>query len=159
MRSFIIAPVSEWTCSLQLIVWLTAVKGSLIAINPLIKIINKTGYGYCLWNSAIISHLLYIDDTKLYARSDQDINLLMHTTRIYSNDIGMSFGLEKWCHIITKRGKVVSTEGIVLPEGNLADIEDSYKHLGIQQENRNREEATREVATTHISDRSGLDLV
>lgn len=57
-------------------------------LNPLIEIINKTGYGYCLWNSAIISHLLYIDDTKLYARSDQDINLLMHTTRIYSNELG-----------------------------------------------------------------------
>lgn len=109
MRTFIIAPVCEWLCYLRLIDWLTAVKGSLILINPLIEIINKTGYGYCLWNSAIISHLLYIDDTKLYARSGQDINLLMHTTRIYSN-IGMSFGLEKWCHIITKRGKVVSTE-------------------------------------------------
>lgn len=79
MRSFIIAPVCEWLCYLRLIDWLTAVKGSLILINPLIEIINKTGYGYCLWNSAIISHLLYIDDTKLYARSDQDINLLMHT--------------------------------------------------------------------------------
>ncbi|KAL3988692.1 Arf-GAP with Rho-GAP domain, ANK repeat and PH domain-containing protein 1 [Sarotherodon galilaeus] len=32
-----------------------------------------------------------------------------------------------------KRGKVIRTEGIELPEGNIADVEDSYKYLGIPQ--------------------------
>ncbi|KAK7877340.1 hypothetical protein WMY93_031944 [Mugilogobius chulae] len=74
-------------------------------LNPLSQIINKTGYGYRLRNGATISHLLYMDGIKLYAKSERDIDLLIHTTRIYSSDIGMSFGLEKCSRMVTKRGK------------------------------------------------------
>ncbi|XP_039454945.1 uncharacterized protein LOC120433173 [Oreochromis aureus] len=42
---------------------------------------------------------------------------------------------EKCSRMATKRGKVVRTEGIKLPEGNIADTEDSYKYLGIPQAN------------------------
>lgn len=34
-------------------------------------------------------HLLSIDEIKLYARNEQEINSLIHTTRIDSNDILM----------------------------------------------------------------------
>ncbi|KAI3369444.1 hypothetical protein L3Q82_007484 [Scortum barcoo] len=60
-------------------------------LNPLRQIITKTGYGYQLRNGAIISHLLYMNDIKLYAKSERDIDSLIPTTRIYSNDIGMTF--------------------------------------------------------------------
>ncbi|KAF7652639.1 hypothetical protein LDENG_00094320 [Lucifuga dentata] len=33
------------------------------------------------------------------------------------------------------RGKVDRTEGVELPEGRTADIQDSYKYLGIPQAN------------------------
>lgn len=33
---------------------------------------RKTGYGYRLQNGAISTHLLYMDDRKLYARSERD---------------------------------------------------------------------------------------
>uniref|UniRef100_A0A3B5PPD0 Reverse transcriptase domain-containing protein n=1 Tax=Xiphophorus maculatus TaxID=8083 RepID=A0A3B5PPD0_XIPMA len=118
-----------------------------IGLNPLSQIINKTGYGYRLKNGANISHLLYMDDIKLYAKSERDIDSLIHTTRIYSTDIGMSFGLEKCGRLITKRGKVIRTEGVSLPEGTIADIEDSYKYLGIPQANGNLDEVTRKGAT------------
>uniref|UniRef100_A0A3B3HW39 Reverse transcriptase domain-containing protein n=1 Tax=Oryzias latipes TaxID=8090 RepID=A0A3B3HW39_ORYLA len=118
-----------------------------IGLNPLSQIINKTGYGYRLRNGANISHLLYMDDIKLYAKSERDIDSLIHTTRIYSTDIGMSFGLEKCSRMVTKRGKVVHTEAVSLPEGTIADIEDSYKYLGIPQANGNLEQATRKAAT------------
>ncbi|KAK7925836.1 hypothetical protein WMY93_008146 [Mugilogobius chulae] len=85
-----------------------------IGLNPLSQIINKTGYGYRLRNGATISHLLYMDNIKLYAKSEQDIDSLIHTTRIYSSDIGMSFGLEKCSRMVTKRGKepALSTRAI-----------------------------------------------
>lgn len=44
-------------------------------------------------SDATISHLLYMNDIKLYAGSEQDIDSLIHLTRIYSKVIGMSFGL------------------------------------------------------------------
>uniref|UniRef100_A0A8C7X1T6 methylcrotonoyl-CoA carboxylase n=1 Tax=Oryzias sinensis TaxID=183150 RepID=A0A8C7X1T6_9TELE len=83
-----------------------------------------------------------MDDIKLHAKSEPDIDSLIHTTRIYSTDIGMSFGLEKCSRMVTKRGKVVHTGGVSLPEGTIADIEDSYKYLGILQANGNLEQAT-----------------
>ncbi len=71
-----------------------------------------------------------------------------HLTRRYSSDIGMSFGLDKCGRMISKRGKVISTEGIELLEGNIADIQGSYKYLGVLQVNGNHEEATRRSATS-----------
>uniref|UniRef100_A0A096LVH5 Uncharacterized protein n=1 Tax=Poecilia formosa TaxID=48698 RepID=A0A096LVH5_POEFO len=59
----------------------------------------------------------------------------------------MSFGLEKCGRMVTKRGKVIHTEGVSLPERTIADIEDSYKYLGIPQANGNLDEVIRKGAT------------
>ncbi len=118
-----------------------------IGLNPLSQIITKTGYGYRFRSGTIISHLLYMDDIKLYARNERDIDSLIHTTRIYSNDIGMSFGLDKCGRMVSKRGKMIRTEGVELPEGHIADVQDSYKYLGVPQANGNHEEAARKTAT------------
>ena len=40
----------------------------------------------------------------------------------------------------TERGKVVHKKGISLPEETVADVEESYKYLGIPQANGNLEE-------------------
>uniref|UniRef100_A0A096ME63 Uncharacterized protein n=1 Tax=Poecilia formosa TaxID=48698 RepID=A0A096ME63_POEFO len=45
------------------------------------------------------------------------------------------------------RGKVVHTEGVSLPEGTIADVEHSYKYLGIPQANGKLDEVTRKGAT------------
>ncbi len=66
-----------------------------------------------------------MDDIKLYARNERDIDSLIHLTRLYSNNIGMSFGLDICGWIISKGGQVISAEGIELPEGNIADVQDS----------------------------------
>ena len=44
--------------------------------------------------------------------------------------------------------KVIITEGVVLSEGTITDVEDSYKYLGIPQANGKYEEASRKSATT-----------
>ncbi len=64
------------------------------------------------------------------------MDLLIPITRI-NNNMGMSFGLDKCDQKVTRRGKLVRTEGIVLPEGKLGDVEDIYKYLGILQANEN----------------------
>ncbi|CAK6967747.1 hypothetical protein D4764_06G0014290 [Scomber scombrus] len=45
-----------------------------IGLNPLSQIITMCGYGHQFRSGAIISHLLYMDDIKLYARNEQDID-------------------------------------------------------------------------------------
>lgn len=59
---------------------------------------------------------------KLYSRSEQGIDSLIHLTRIYNEHITLSFILNKCGHVVTKRGKVMRTEGVDLPEGSIADM-------------------------------------
>ena len=42
-----------------------------------------------------VNHLLYMDDLKLYARSNKEIESLVNTERIFSDDNHMQFGLDK----------------------------------------------------------------
>ena len=63
--------------------------------------------------------------------------------RIFSDDAGMAFGLDKCVVLVLKRGKVVRTEGIELPdEKRMREVNlDGYKYLGKLQldSNMNRE--------------------
>ncbi|TWW76608.1 hypothetical protein D4764_13G0012700 [Takifugu flavidus] len=45
-------------------------------LNPLSQIITKSGYGYQFRNGTTVSHLLYMDDIKLYAKNERDIDSL-----------------------------------------------------------------------------------
>ena len=93
-----------------------------IDLNCCSQIITISGYGYQFKSGATISHLLYMDDIKLYTKNERDIDLLIHLTRIYSEDTGIHFRLEKWGGMITRRGKVIKTDGLELPAGRIADI-------------------------------------
>ena len=42
---------------------------------------------------------------------------------------------------IKKRDKMIATEGVELPEGHIANVQDSYKYFG------NHEETTRKLGT------------
>lgn len=70
-----------------------------------------------------------MDDIKLYAENELDIDSLIYLPRTYSKDTGMSFGLEKRGPVVSKKGKVIKTEGVELPEVNNADVQDSFNTL------------------------------
>ena len=42
-----------------------------------------------------INHLMHLDDIKLFAKNENELETLIHAVRIYSQDIGMEFGIEK----------------------------------------------------------------
>ena len=77
---------------------------------------------------------MYMDDIKLFAKNEKELETLIHTIRIYSQDIGMEFGIEKWALLVMKSGKRYLTDGIELPNQDkirtLAENE-TYKYLGI----------------------------
>ena len=52
-----------------------------------------------------INHLMYTDDIKLFAKNEKELETLIHTVRIYSQDIGMEFGIEKCAMLIMKSRK------------------------------------------------------
>ena len=65
----------------------------------------------------------------------KEINSFAHTVRVFSNDIGMNFGIEKCAVMVMKRGKMDKSDGIRLPDRRLirsiGDDVDGYKYLGV----------------------------
>ncbi|XP_069607092.1 uncharacterized protein [Ranitomeya imitator] len=123
-----------------------------IGLNPLSQIITECGYGYKFKSGSTISHLLYMDVLKLYAKNERDINSLICLTRICSKDIGRSFGLEKCGRLVIKRGMVVKIDRMELPTGHIADVQTCYvqtcyKYLSILQGYDNLNEEAKKAAT------------
>ena len=52
-----------------------------------------------------ISYFMYMDDIQIFAKKKKELETLIQTIRIYSQDIGMGFGL-KMCHTHNKKGKI-----------------------------------------------------
>ena len=59
-------------------------------------ILRKCTGGYKLTKSKEkINHLMHTDDIKQFAKNEKELEPLTQTVRIYSQDIGMEFGIEK----------------------------------------------------------------
>ena len=58
-----------------------------------------------------INHLLFMDDLKLYGKSENEIKELVSTVEVFSQDTGMEFGIKKCGVIIMNRGKAKSIDG------------------------------------------------
>jgi hypothetical protein len=112
-----------------------------LAINPLTNLLNSTGYGFNIrLNNTTLSklnHLLYMDDIKLYASKKNHILSLLTITENFSNDIGMSFGIDKCKMQSICRGhyehlEYITQEGKIIKNLNKGEF---YKYLGINQSN------------------------
>ena len=80
-----------------------------------------------------------MDDLKLYVKSEEQTKKnrnrqeQANTAYVFSSDIGVEFGIKK-CDILTmKRGKIVKSEGIKLPDGEVMKHvgQEGYTYLGI----------------------------
>ena len=88
----------------------------LICMIPLSQILRKLKSGYTLKNGEKLNHVFFIDDLKIFAKSECEINELISTVQILCNDIGMEFGIKKCGVLALKRGTVVSSEGTEMPD-------------------------------------------
>ena len=62
------------------------------------------GYKHCK-SQEEINHLMYMDDSKLFAKNEKELETLIQTVRIYSQDIGMELDFEKCAILVMKSGK------------------------------------------------------
>ena len=104
---------------------------------PLSMILKDEQKGYKLGNSGnLVNHLLFMDDLKLYGKSQDEIDALLGLVQEYSNDIGMVFGMDKCAVLGIKKGKRVECSGVELPSGDMMNEvdEEGYKYLGVLQD-------------------------
>jgi len=106
-----------------------------LALIPLSLILRKAKAAYEFSGSKEkINHLLFMDDLKLYSRHEKGLDSLVQTVRVFSEDIGMEFGIEKCATLVMEKGKIVNSVGIELPDGKVIKSlqeGESYKYLGI----------------------------
>ena len=75
-----------------------------------------------------------MDDIKLFAKNEKELETLIQIVRIYSQDIGMEFGLEKGAIPVMKSSKRHMTEGVELANQEKIRTlgeKEIYKYLGI----------------------------
>ena len=84
-----------------------------------------------------ITHLLFVDDLKLYATGLNQLKLLLDLVTCFSNDIGMKFGESKCAYMSIDRGKLTNNDQpIVINNVTIKPLSngESYRYLG-QDEN------------------------
>ena len=82
-----------------------------LMIIPLTLVLRQTKISHELEKGGKkINHLLFMDDLKLFAKNEDQIDSLVNTVKIFSEDIKMEFGLPKCGVLIMKRGKVVKVK-------------------------------------------------
>ena len=116
-----------------------------------------------------INHFLFIDDLKLYSRSEKGLDSLVQTVRVFSEDIGMKFGVEKCAMLVMEKEKIVKLLAIELPDGKVIKLlqeGESYKYLGILEADKVLEEKMKLIVSKEYirlrkvlkSKRNGGDL-
>ena len=71
-------------------------------------------------------------------KNEKELETQIHTVRIYSQDIGMEFGIEKRAMLVMKNGKQQLTEGMEQPnQDNIRTLgeKETYKQMGILEAN------------------------
>ena len=67
----------------------------ILSLLPLSWLLNTSNTGYRINHQGdIISHLLFMDDLKLFAANDNQLASRIRIVNKFSDDIGMSFGIE-----------------------------------------------------------------
>ena len=70
----------------------------------------------------------------MYSRREKGLDSLVQTVRVFSQDIGMEFGIERCAILVMEKGKIVKSVGIELSDGKVIKSlqeGESYKYLGL----------------------------
>ena len=106
-----------------------------LALTPMSLVLREVKAGYQLGDlRGKVSQRLFMDDLKLYKQTEKQIDALVNTVRIFSEDIGMEFRISKHATLTMKRGIISKSSGTHLPnEEFIKNIEEGEgcKYLGI----------------------------
>ncbi|KAL0841160.1 hypothetical protein ABMA28_014906 [Loxostege sticticalis] len=110
-----------------------------LALNPLSNELNESKMGFNIKCNRLvkhqITHLLYMDDLKLYADKVTNMSGLLDKTTEFSRDIKMDLGLDKCKKLNIVKGKIVVGDYSLGEEECIAAMKkgEIYKYLGYNQ--------------------------
>ena len=81
-----------------------------VLLIPLLIILNETDFGYVTSRNQVLRHLLFMDDLKLYAKSERRLDWFIQAMKIFSDDVSMAFGLDQCAVLVVKREKIEQRE-------------------------------------------------
>ncbi|XP_060525288.1 uncharacterized protein LOC132701424 [Cylas formicarius] len=110
-----------------------------IALNPLSSALNNLKQGYPLNKELKLSHLMYMEDLKIFSDTEKGLNRQLRCIENFSNDIRMRFGLEKCKVSRLHRREWRRMDGHQLTQhsggGKITTLDKAeiYKYLGLAQ--------------------------
>ena len=75
-----------------------------------------------------------MDNIKLFAKNEKGLKTVIHAVRLYSQDIGVEFCIEKFVMLVMKSGKWHLTDGMKLQNKDkfrTLGEKEKFKNLGI----------------------------
>ena len=111
----------------------------ILSLNPCSYLLNETErykLGVSEERNKNLTHLLFVDDMKLYASNLEKSTLLLDMVTTFSQDIGMSFGEDKCGYVFIDRGELKQQgERIVINGVTIKELNDGelYKYLGVDE--------------------------
>ena len=99
------------------------------------KKLSQTGYDYNIQKRSL-NHLFYTDDLKLVAKDDSDLECLLQIVRKFSDDTGMSFGLDKCAKATFEKGTLPKRASVELDRNKvIKDVEEGevYNYLVVDE--------------------------
>ena len=125
-----------------------------LCLNPLSYMLDELK-GYKISPTGNLTHLLYMDDIKLFAQNDTELQRLVDLVRRISDDIGMSFGINKYAKLTVKRGKPVSTGPVITIGEEIGELayNATYRYLGFPESGGVDHAKCKEVISAELSRR------
>jgi len=133
-----------------------------ICLIPVTEKLNRLNTGYEEHTTKTkISHLIYMDDLKLIAKSEKELQKQIPTVKNFNDDIHTESGLEKCAKIAFKRGKLVHSQNLVTDiNREIQELEQgkTYKYLGIEESEGIQQQQMKEILKQEYSRRLRMIL-
>ena len=77
-----------------------------------------------------------MNDLKLYGKNDYELDGLLKRVKTFSDDLGMTFGIDKCAKATCIRGRLKYTSSVILDaDTKIKELyqEETYKYLGMEE--------------------------
>ena len=98
------------------------------------RILRTANPEYELGTGEIINNQLFMDNLKMYSKRESVLDCFIQTVRIFREDNGIKFWIDKGDMLMMKNMKIVKSDGSELPNEKvikLLEERESCKYLGL----------------------------